>query len=112
MGYHQSRKTNTCSDGGSTSDNSGNGSNSSNNDNGGDNDGTALRLSLYDLGGLFVLVYFVWFVSCAMATISWFFRKRRNDYRDRKINAINKNNGNSNDDTNNNNGRNKDNNIK
>jgi len=81
--YSKSTKTNTCSDGGSTSDNNksnGGGSNSNSNSNvdttsGGAGSATQ-SLSLWDLGGLFIIVYLVWILASIIAMMNWYLRKR------------------------------------
>jgi len=61
--YSKSRKSNTCSDDGAAGDS---------------DDGDDIQaLSMQDLGGLFIVVYVVWFFACMIALISWFFRKRK-----------------------------------
>lgn len=66
--YSKSRKSNTCSDDGAAGD-----SDSSSGSNGDD----VQALSMQDLGGLFIVVYVIWFIACMIALISWFFRKRK-----------------------------------
>lgn len=82
--YSKSTKTNTCSDSGATSD-SGGGSSSNSNSNsnddknssgGGIGSGTQ-SLSLWDLGGLFIIVYLVWILASIIALMSWYVRKRK-----------------------------------
>jgi len=82
--YSKSTKTNTCSDGGSTSDNnksngggSGGSSSNSNSNSNVDTTGSATQsLSLWDLGGLFIIVYLVWILASIIAMMNWYLRKR------------------------------------
>ncbi|OEU08673.1 hypothetical protein FRACYDRAFT_147726, partial [Fragilariopsis cylindrus CCMP1102] len=62
--YTKSRKTNTCR-GGDDDSNS-------------DDNGTQ-ALSIIDLGGLFIVVYLVWFVACLAGMINWYFDRRKKE---------------------------------
>jgi hypothetical protein len=91
--YTKSRKTNTCSDGGSTSDG---GSLSSSSGEGGGNgsssgDNETQSLSIIDLGGLFIVVYIVWFIACLAAMINWYLDRRKKERKKAKFNSSNGN---------------------
>jgi uncharacterized membrane protein YgcG len=93
--YIKSRKSNTCSDGGSTSDNgslssSSSGGGGDDSSTGSSSDGTQ-SLSVVDLGGLFIVVYLVWFIACVTATINWYFERRKKERKKVKFNSSNSN---------------------